>query len=432
MRLFDAPQPIDASPNTTRPATSAARGADPAGHRDDHHRSDDQREVVGDDHPHRRRDRHVQSVDHLWQREHDDRGVGERQGYGKPNPQVLPELRPFRRHSGARRGGPAQRTRPSAQRGARAARRSRRSSAEGVADGLERGLEREHERDRVEHRLQRRPTRRSPGRARRTRSAATIRNAISEAALTSRARPPIATPSAPNASPPNASASDPQREPRPVEVDEQRDEGRHHATSPRPRSRPTSTIFSDSSPSGRDEPADEPRVGVLGALERQHPGREQQRDEHQRDDHRDRGRVRVGGRRLARRARSGRPSAACRSSRAPGSRTRAPRSRGRRTRRPACSAARSGELGGSEAIVALDDRAGVAQAEQLDVLAEDLDRAAVEDLLQVGDRDAQDLLGDGLLDVAEPRVDRLVDELPLDRVLRVEDQLDRRAADAVA
>jgi len=78
----------------------------------------------------------------------------------------------------------------------------------------------------------------------------------------------------------------------------------------------------------------------------------------------------------------------------------------------------------------LDDRAGVAQSEQTEVLAEELDRAAVQNLLQVGDGDAQHLLGDGLLDLAQPRGDRLIDELPLDRVLGVQDQLDRGAADS--
>ena len=66
----------------------------------------------------------------------------------------------------------------------------------------------------------------------------------------------------------------------------------------------------------------------------------------------------------------------------------------------------------------------------MDVLAEEVERAAVEDLLEVGDRDPEDLLGDRRSTSARRELDRLVDELPLDRVLGVEDQLDRRGADA--
>jgi hypothetical protein len=43
----------------------------------------------------------------------------------------------------------------------------------------------------------------------------------------------------------------------------------------------------------RDEPAHQPRVGVLLAFDREHPGGQQQRHEHQRNDDRDRHRVRV-------------------------------------------------------------------------------------------------------------------------------------------
>ena len=100
-------------------------------------------------------------------------------------------------------------------------------------------------------------------------------------------------------------------------------------------------------------------------------------------------------------------------------------------RRPAQRRSARASRAGSVEIALLDDRARVAQAEQRDVLAEDLDLAAVEDLLQVADRDPQDLLGDRLLGLVQPRRDRLIDELALDRVLRVEDQLDRRVADAV-
>lgn len=62
------------------------------------------------------------------------------------------------------------------------------------------------------------------------------------------------------------------------------------------------------------------------------------------------------------------------------------------------------------------------------VLTQDLDRAAAEHLLQVRDRDPQHLIGDQLLDLAQTRGDRLVDELLLDRVLGVEVQVHGRTS----
>ena len=99
--------------------------------------------------------------------------------------------------------------------------------AERVADRLQRGLEREHERDRVEHGLQTPPETALAGTSATNAIGSDSRNAISEAVLTSRANPPIATPSAPNASPPKRERQHPQRKPRPFQVHEQRHEHRH-------------------------------------------------------------------------------------------------------------------------------------------------------------------------------------------------------------
>ncbi len=49
---------------------------------------------------------------------------------------------------------------------------------------------------------------------------------------------------------------------------------------------------------------------------------------------------------------------------------------------------------------------------------------------KIVDGDPEHLLGDRLLDLVQPGADRLLDELAIERVLGVEDQLDRRAADA--
>jgi hypothetical protein len=80
---------------------------------------------------------------------------------------------------------------------------------------------------------------------------------------------------------------------------------------------------------------------------------------------------------------------------------------------------------------ALDDRAGVPEAQQRDVVAEELEVPAVQHPPEVGHRDSQHLLGHGLLDLTGPGGDRLLGELALERILRVEDQLDRRVAGAL-
>ncbi len=77
----------------------------------------------------------------------------------------------------------------------------------------------------------------------------------------------------------------------------------------------------------------------------------------------------------------------------------------------------------------LDDRPAVLQPEQRDVLAQEIERSAVQHPLEVLHRDLEHLLGDCLLDLARPRGDRLLRELPLERILRVQDELNGRVAD---
>ena len=68
------------------------RGQPPADGGDER-RGDDEGQVVGHDHPGRMRDRRVEAVDDLRQRQHDDRRVGESQRHGQADPEVLPAAR---------------------------------------------------------------------------------------------------------------------------------------------------------------------------------------------------------------------------------------------------------------------------------------------------------------------------------------------------
>ena len=102
-----------------------------------------------------------------------------------------------------------------------------------------------------------------------------------------------------------------------------------------------------------------------------------------RDDHRDRRRVGGGRGRAAGELGLLRRSAGSRSTRAPDWRTPVPRSPGRRTRRPAQAPRAAASRAAARRSVPSSDRAAVAQAEQPEVLAEELDRAAVQDLLEI-------------------------------------------------
>ncbi len=73
------------------------------------------------------------------------------------------------------------------------------------------------------------------------------------------------------------------------------------------------------------------------------------------------------------------------------------------------------------------DLLGVAEAEDRDAVAEEAEVAAVEQDLQVLGRDVGDLLGDLQVRLREQGVDPVVDEAGLDRVLLVDEHLDRRA-----
>ena len=199
------------------------------------------------------------------------------------------------------------------------------------------------------------------------------RNAISDATLTSRARPPMATPERPEREPPEPERRHPQLEPGPVEVHEQRHERRHQQRDHRGGGSGQRDLLRQQ-PARRHQPADQPRVGVLGALEREQPGGEQHATnisdtitaiaaayvsvgvvlpassvvwtvsgDADRAQHRARER-------------------------------RGPRSPGWRSSTTCWSAGRSGESGGSEAIAPWTIVRRVLQPEQREVLAEEIER----------------------------------------------------------
>ena len=113
-------------------------------------------------------------------------------------------------------------------------------------------------------------------------------NASSEAARTSRASAPIATPMRREAEPARQQRRQPRGRARPVEPGRTPPGRTASAGRPRARTARPAATFSDSSAGARDEPAHEPAERVLLALQRQQAGGQQQRDEHQRDRHRDR------------------------------------------------------------------------------------------------------------------------------------------------
>ena len=133
----------------------------------------------------------------------------------------------------------------------------------------------------------------------------------------------------------------------------------------------------DQQPGARDQPAHEPREGVLLALERQRAGGQQQRDEHERDRHRERDRER------AERRRRRRSSSVCLHPDRLAHRRRARRrrrsrfSRARRAKRITSSiCARAGEPRGRSGPRLAQDLLGALQPEHVELAAQEAVLAA--------------------------------------------------------